>query len=210
MTYSTFRPVRSWLTGMIVTFALVLVAGLAHAQGYSIRTGDTLTIEVLEDPGLNRKVLVLPDGSFSFPFVGSVQARGRTVGAVQATLVQGLTPNFAAPPNVYVSVASVTVPRSSGAAAVRNYSIYAMGEVQKPGRIEVPSSDGITLLQALAQSGGFTKFAATKRIQLRRPDTATGEERVYIFNYQGGKGISGATRLMPGDVIVVPQRRLFE
>ncbi|MEL6620133.1 MAG: polysaccharide biosynthesis/export family protein, partial [Pseudomonadota bacterium] len=87
---------------------LFLLGGVAEAQNdYRIRSGDTLQIEVLDDPSLNRAVLVLPDGSFSFPFVGSLQARGRNVGQVQAQLVAGLAPNFANAPNVVVSVASL-------------------------------------------------------------------------------------------------------
>ena len=42
---------------------------------------------------------------------------------------------------------------------------------------------GTTLLQAIALAGGLDRFAATKRIQLRRTDPATGQERLYLFNY---------------------------
>jgi polysaccharide export outer membrane protein len=70
---------------------------------------------------------------------------------------------------------------------------------------------GTTLLQFLAESGGLTPFAATKRIQLRRTDAA-GQERSYLFNYDAV--MSGAQTtvitLQKGDVIIVPQRRLFE
>ena len=62
-------------------FAVIslLVANAAAAQsGYQIQPGDTLSVEVLEDPSLNRSVLVLPDGTISFPFAGSVRASGRS------------------------------------------------------------------------------------------------------------------------------------
>jgi polysaccharide biosynthesis/export protein len=84
-----------------------------------------------------------------------------------------------------------------------------MGQVNKPGPAAVPP--GATLLQALAVGGGFTNFAATRRIELLRQDSS-GDEQAYSYNYDAM--ISGArTRavvLRPGDVIVVPQRRLFE
>ena len=69
-----------------------------------------------------------------------------------------------------------------------------------------------TVLQALALVGGFSKFAATKRVQLRRADKS-GVEKIYNVNYQdilAGKSNLGATVLRQGDVIIVPQRRLFE
>jgi polysaccharide export outer membrane protein len=72
---------------------------------------------------------------------------------------------------------------------------------------------GTTVLQALALSGGFTRFAATKRIQLRRTDPQTGAQSVYNIDYraieQGASSIGG-TVLADGDVIIVPERRLFE
>ena len=88
-------------------------------------------------------------------------------------------------------------------------AIYVLGEVAKPGRIDVPP--GTTMLQFLAQAGGLSPFAATKRIQLRRTD-ATGHETVYVFNYDAimaGAAVP-VVILQKGDVIVIPQRRLFE
>ena len=199
---------RNLMIGLLMLLLAPLTgAGTALAQSsYAIQRGDVLQVEVIEDTSLNRSVLVLPDGNISFPLAGSVAAAGKTVDAVAAALAAALSANFAAPPTVYVSVGQLAQPRASGPAVPRTVGIYAMGEVGKPGRIEV--EPGATLLQALAQAGGFTRFAATKRVELRRTDAA-GNERIYRFNYNGG-GISGSTVLQAGDVIVVPERRLFE
>ena len=59
---------------LIALIATVFATGAFAQSGYQIRTGDTLQIEVLEDPSLNRSVLVLPDGTISFPFAGSVRS----------------------------------------------------------------------------------------------------------------------------------------
>ena len=56
-----------------------------------------------------------------------------------------------------------------------------VGQVGDPGLVEVEA--GTTLLQAIALAGGLDRFAATKRIQLRRTDPSTGQERLYLFNY---------------------------
>ena len=72
---------------------------------------------------------------------------------------------------------------------------------------------GTTLLQALALAGGPARFAATKRIQLRRTDPSTGREKLYLFNYRAverGGAIQSMIALREGDVIIVPERRLFE
>ena len=87
----------------------LLTAASAWAQsGYTIQPGDQLSIEVLEDPSLNRQVLVLPDGSFSFPLVGRVSASGQSPQSIQNTLASGLAPNFATTPSVFVSVAGLS------------------------------------------------------------------------------------------------------
>lgn len=188
-------------------FTAMLLASAAQAQsGYKIKRGDTLTIEVLENENLNRSALVLPDGSINFPLAGGVAAAGRTVDQVRSDLTNALTPSFASQPQVFVSVNALAEPAVSTAAvttrAVR--AVYVMGEITTPGKLE--ASRSTTLLQALAQAGGLTRFAADKRIQLRRGD------KIYLYNYRtnGGSGITGSTVLVPGDVIVVPQRRLFE
>lgn len=197
--------------------SMILLAGAALAQSnYTLRAGDTLAIEVLEDASLNRTVLVLPGGSINFPLVGGVQAGGRTVDQVRQSLVAGLTANFANPPTVFVAVAGLAERKPVVRAAPQpeeeeTISAFVTGEVNGPGKLEL--EPGTTILQVIAQAGGLTPFAAEKRIELRRVDPASGRMQTYLFSFTGkGRGprISGATVLAEGDVIVVPERRLFE
>ena len=196
---------------VFVAVIAILAASAAAAQtDFRIGPGDTVRIEVLEDPSLNREVLVLPDGSLSFPLAGAVRAGGQTTTQLESSLASALSPNFATSPTVSVSVAGVA-PRATGGAA-RQIDVYIMGEVENGGGL-IQVDRGTTVLQALALSGGFTRFAATKRIQLRRTDPQTGQQSVYNIDYraieQGASNI-GSTVLADGDVIIVPERRLFE
>lgn len=199
----------------------VLLAPAAWAQGYSIQPGDVLQMEVLEDPSLNRSLLVLPDGTISLPLVGPVRASGKSVEGLRSAISAALAPNFASPPSVTLSVGQLNpvtsaVNNAAAQAAAANYqpygtvSVYAMGEFNTQGRLNVRS--GTTLLQFLAETGGLSRFAATKRIQLRRADKKTGTETVYNYNYKavqaGAK--APAITLRDGDVIVAPERKLFE
>lgn len=186
---------------------LPLFAIQSAAQDYRLRAGDTVQIEVLEDSNLNRTAIVLPDGQISVPLAGSVRAAGRSLAQVQAELTQRLSPNFATSPNVFVTLSALGERTSSGP---RRIDVYIMGQAANSGMLEV--APGTTMLQAIAQAGGLTPYAAKKRIQLRRVDRS-GVEQVYTFNFQAieqGHARGGTTRLMDGDVIVVPQRRLFE
>ena len=191
----------------------LLAVGAASAQNeYEIMPGDVLQIEVLEDPSLNRNALVLPDGQVPFPLAGTVQAGGRSIDQFQVALEEALAPNFATEPTVFVSIARLAAPGPEAAAPEADLiDVYAIGEFANPGKFEI--EPGTTLLQFLAASGGFTQFAATKRIQLRRTDPSTGREHIYRFNYRAverGGRIIGQSTLMPGDVVVAPERRLFE
>jgi polysaccharide export outer membrane protein len=198
------KHVISWLIAI-----LMCIPAAVTAQGYRISAGDILRIEVVEDEALNRTVLVAPDGSISFPFVGSIRAAGRTVDAVQGILVSRLTSNFAAPPSVFVALQQLAPEIEPREPEVM--SIFVLGEVERPGKVEM--EPGATLLQAFAEMGGFSSFAATKRVQLRRTDPKTKVETVYSLNYDAisqGQTANATLALQDGDVILVPARRLFE
>ena len=203
---------RTQLLAILATvFALLSFGVPAMAQdGYNIKSGDVLEIEVLEDPSLNRQVLVLPDGSFSFPLVGTMKAGGLSVEQVRLSLVDGLSSNFATPPSVFVYVRSVSQVAPAAQAEEDAVSVYVMGEIVSPGKKEI--SAGTTILQFLAQAGGLGKFAADKRIELHRTDAKTGETTVYLYDYTGKSDgrISSSTTLVSGDVVIVPERGLFE
>ena len=194
------------LLGSLLT--LILLTTTASAQEYRVKAGDILRIEVIEDQTLNRTVLVSPDGRIALPGAGAVRAGGRTLEQIQADLTAQLSPNFANTPNVFVGLEALApreprVPSQPLPDPV--VTIYVMGEAANSGKLEV--EPGTTLLQAFAQFGGFTNFAATKRIQLRR-----GTE-IYVIDYDAildGTSPNGAVRVAEGDVIVVPQRGLFE
>ena len=201
------------IRAFFVFAAAQLLAVTAWAQeDYKIKPGDIVRIEVLEDSTINRESLVLPDGRVTVPLAGTVMVGGRSVDEVRSEVAGKLSENFATEPTVFVSLIRLAEPRraTGGATGGGKLSVYFLGEVNKPGMLEVRR--GTTLLQALAQAGGFSRFAAVKRVQLRRTDAA-GKQQIYSFSYkdvlEGRSGI-GSTRLGSGDVIVVPTRKLFE
>lgn len=199
----------------IVLIPLLLVQQAVAQDSYRVRAGDVLRIEVLEDPSLNRSVLVLPDGRISLPLAGSVAAAGRGLEDVQADIVARLQPSFATSPSVFVGIErlaerEISLGGTAAPAEPPGIEIFVIGEAAKSGKIRV--TPGTTMLQLFAEIGGFSKFAATKRIQLRRAD-ASGKEKIYLFNYkeiERGTSDAGNTVIAEGDIIVVPQRGLFE
>lgn len=197
-----------WLIAGALMAALT-VAPAARAADYQVRPGDVLAIEVLEDQSLNGSVLVAPDGRISVPLAGSLRAGGHSVDEIRQGVTAALGANFAAPPTVHVGLVSVAkVGEARGPSPI---GVYIIGEVGAPGLVEV--APGTTLLQVLSLAGGFSDFAAVKRLQLRRLSGASGGERVWKINYEAmldGRSRAGTARVEQGDVIVVPTRRLFE
>jgi polysaccharide export outer membrane protein len=215
MTYTTLAPtpMGAFYKTFCAALVLICLATLSAAQGYGVRPGDSLRIEVLEDPSLNRTVLVAPDGRISFPSAGNLRVSGRTVEAIQRNLATRLEAGFASTPNVFVGVQSIAEPRITAPvapAAPETISVFVMGEANNPGERTV--APGTSVLQMFAVMGGFTKFAATKRIQLRRTDPATGVENITTLNYRDIErgAATNSIAVQDGDVFLVPQRRLFE
>ena len=183
----------------------LLAAPMAWAQGtYQVQPGDVLSITVLEDTNLNRQALVRPDGGISLPIAGNILAAGNTVSGIERIIRDRLAPGFSVTPTVSVALTQL------GVGDEDLVNIYVVGEANRTG--EVPIQVGSTLLQAIASAGGPTAFAATKRIQLRRADTS-GAETIFLFNYRAaerGTRITNNLVVQEGDVILFPERRLFE
>lgn len=190
------------LAAGLAACALILLSSGADAaaQGnYLLRSGDTIAISVLEDPGMDQTALIRPDGRISLPIIGSVEAQGMTAEELQAMISKQLVASFATRPTVTVSLVATQDPEFP--------SVYVIGQVGAPGRIEMQNP--LTLLQALAMAGGPGPFAATQRISLRR--TMLDGSAVVMFDYDAiEQGTGQDVSLEEGDIIVVPERGIFE
>jgi polysaccharide export outer membrane protein len=189
---------------MRILIALGLWLGLIVTAGaQTLRVGDVLEVNVFQDPKLDRKVLIAPDGMISFPLAGHIRAVGRTPQFVEETLRNRLQKNYSDKLDITVSVVSVGRPEDE-----ERPRIYITGEIQKPGPYLVLKR--INVMQAIAQAGGLGTFAAKQRIQVHRK--INGVESIYYFDYDAftnGSNITGNIDLQGGDVVVIPERGLF-
>jgi polysaccharide biosynthesis/export protein len=195
------------LAAILPLLASVQSAG-AQDGSYLVQPGDRLEVSVLEDPGLNRTVLVRPDGRVSLPLAGTIAAQGLSPEAIAATVRRALARDFVEPPTVTVSLVSLGAPAAVGEVGTQA-EIYVLGQVARPGVYQVLLP--IDALQALALAGGPGTFAAERRIQIRR--RGGDGEVLHLLDYrqiQDGAVPSPVIALSDGDVIVVPERGLFE
>ena len=87
--------------------------------------------------------------------------------------------------------------------------IFVTGEVLRPGTYNFRPHTNI--VQALALAGGVGPFAAPQRIQVHR--NIRGVDSIFMFNfnaYRSGTDTTDNINLRPGDIIIVPERGLFE
>lgn len=158
--------------------------------GYVVDAGDVLSISVWKDEGLDKQVLVRPDGGITFPLVGEVRAGGMTVDQIAAEITKRLSEYLSDPA---VTVAVMTV----------NQKIYVVGKVVKPGEYVTPAR--VNVMQALAMAGGPAPFADTDEIKIIRNDHGT--TVTFPFDYDAvseGDNLEQNILLNRGDVVVVP------
>ena len=173
----------------------------AHAQataGYTVKPGDTLEISVWKEPDLQRTVLVRPDGAFSFPLVGEVDARGKTVSELNKTVSDRLTK--------FISDAVVTI----SVQEIKGNKIFVLGQVNKPGEFIV--NPRVDVMQALSMAGGLTPYASERRISIVRHHPDGKDEHIEFPYYEdilSGKNLDKDIVLSPGDVVLVPASSLF-
>ena len=86
---------------------------------------------------------------------------------------------------------------------VLSYRVSVLGEVQKPGVLQLKAPT--TVLEALALAGGFRDFASPSKIVIFRKDKS-GQTQRLRFNYNRAVGTAGEDNvtLRSGDVVVVP------
>ena len=83
--------------------------------------------------------------------------------------------------------------------------IYLFGQVKSPGALQVKKSNMPTLLQAIAQAGGFTDRAAKGSVLIKRKDAAGKEREIKVNTKDILKGKKKDIQLEENDTVYVPE-----
>ncbi len=182
----------AWIAGMLsLPAGAIDTADLQSSTDYVIGQGDVLVISIWKDESLTREVVVLPDGTITFPLIGTVIAEGKTVSGLKRDIEEKIK-RFVPDPVLFVSVRSAN-----------SMYVYVIGRVNNPGRFVLNSN--VNVLQALAMAGGLTPFAEKNAIKIIRTDN--GKSSMMKFRYNDvikGRSIEQNIILKRGDVIVIP------
>jgi polysaccharide export outer membrane protein len=83
--------------------------------------------------------------------------------------------------------------------------IYVFGQVRKPGALEVKKSNIPTLLQAIAQAGGFSERASKGGVLIKRINKDGKEKQIKVNVKNIIKGKKKDIQLLENDVVYVPE-----
>ncbi len=174
---------------------LFLTNGAALAEKlprFVLGPEDVLEVSVWRDETLTRKVMIMPDGKFSFPLIGDIQASGHTVAEVRDLVQKKI--------KEYVPDAPVSVVMEE----IRSSKVYIVGRVNKQGTY-IMEGKPLHVAQLIALAGGLTPFAEGDEIHVLR--NMNNQQRAIPVNYEKitqGKNLKDNIILQPGDTIVVP------
>ena len=174
----------------------VISSATSYGQGRRIQLGDRLTITVLDREDLTRTVVVRPDGTIQYPFMGSEDLNGFTLNRLRTIITLQLTRSLGSPPQ------AVDVLWAEDA-FLDQIKISVLGQVFSPGVIRVEQEAGIQ--GAITAAGGLLPIARQGDIKLRRL-TNQGQVvlDVNLARFLETGDLSYLPNLEDGDIIVVP------
>jgi polysaccharide export outer membrane protein len=188
------RVICAWLLSCLAASgAWVQAADSVSADNgaYLLQPGDVIDVSVWKEADLQREVLIRPDGGFTFPLAGEVDARGRSVENVRSILAERLQ-KYVPTPVVTVAVKSIGGNR-----------VYVLGKVNHAG--DFPLSNALDVMQAISLAGGTTPYAAVNDIVILRRQN--GRQQAFSFRYSDvarGRNLAQNIQLESGDTVVVP------
>jgi polysaccharide export outer membrane protein len=188
--------------------AILAVLGLAtlraQSEAYVVGVRDVLAITLWDQLDLSGKFTVEPDGTFTFPLVGKIEAAGKTTAAIETELKRRLKDGIFKDPQLTVVVDAYVSQR-----------VFIVGEVRTAG--SYPLKGETTLLEALALAGSPTPEAARDVLIVRAPagavvgrpvmpEDAKDAEVLHVDLSAIQRGdLSANVLLRDGDTIFVPR-----
>ena len=168
---------------------------VAQPSEYLVGPGDTLQIFVWDHPDLSTNVQVRPDGRISTPLVEDLQSAGKAPTQL-ARDIEAVLSEYVRSPVVTVIV--------QGFVGETEQQIRVVGQAVEPRALQY--KQGMTLLDVLIEVGGLSEFAAGNRARIvRNVNNVPTEFRVRLDDLLNEGRIGENMRMLPGDVLIIPQ-----
>jgi polysaccharide export outer membrane protein len=165
---------------------------------YLVGIPDTLNVNVQDHPDLSGSYEVRPDGNISFPLLGDVYAEGHTPMKLAEVLANRLE-QFVKKVEVLVTVTGLY-----------SHQVYVFARDRNNGQAMRFTGD-MSVLDGLAQSGGWTRQVYSSRIRLCRDSDP---EKPEVYRIRADQMMRGdfSTNIMmrENDVLYLPSTLLAE
>lgn len=135
----------------------VMPPSLPTNLGYVIVPDDLINMSVFGEMDLSTQAHVSKNGYITFPLIGSIHVAGNTVDQITHEITQLYAKDYLVNPQVTIVVQEYAVQR-----------VTILGQVQRPGTVDIPSNGQFDVLAAIAMAGGYTRIANPSRISVRR------------------------------------------
>ncbi|TFY99987.1 polysaccharide export protein EpsE [Ramlibacter rhizophilus] len=113
---------------------------------YKLGPGDSIRVQVFQNPDLTVEARVSENGSIRYPLIGSVQIGGLSIGEAEKRIADALVRGgYLKSPQVNLNLLQV-----------RGNQVAVLGQVQKPGRFPLETT-GVRASEMLAAAGGVTQ-----------------------------------------------------
>ena len=158
---------------------------------------DYVSFRVVEDrDGESQRLRVNDNGELEVPYIGLVQAAGKTCKELAYNIKSALEKEYYYHATVILAVDRVSE-KSRG-------KIYVYGAVKAQGPQEIPPDETYTVSKAIIRAGGFGDFADKRKVKVTRKN---GKDFVVDLKKVIEQGhTEDDVVLQPDDQIYVPQR----
>lgn len=174
---SASRPVAQ--TGEVNKGAAVLTSMDVLDNNRPISAGDTISIRILEDRRDALQQVVAVTGEVQAPYVGLVNARGKTCRDLAYTIKKELEKNFFKNATVVIAIDKLN-PDDQMREREVDLEFYVMfGFVAKQGKYDLPTNEDISISQAILRAGGFAQFANKEKVKIIRK-TPQGNKTILV------------------------------
>jgi len=129
----------------------------SESSRYILGPNDVIQVRVYQEPDLDAHERVNQDGTVTLPLLGTIALGGKSVERATLVIRDLLAKDFLVSPQVTVTVAEY---------AKRRFIV--LGQVQRPGPYELPSEKTMSLLQAIATAGGYTRIGSPRKVTVQR------------------------------------------
>ena len=167
----------------------------AASPQYILRQGDVIQVKVYQEDDLTSVSRIGKDGTITMPLLGAVNVVSNTLEKATIRVRDLLARDYLVDPQVTLTVMEF---------AKRRFTV--LGQVQRPGTYDMPADEAVTLLQAVATAGGYTRIANAHKITVQR--TVAGENRLIHIDAEtmALNKQEKPFEILPDDVIVVGER----